>query len=534
MSKVCPQCERAFADMDYCPEHGLALVFRVAKPDSPASVAATPGDSVGVAGPAPTGTGNDPTPDTVSAAPINDGDAVKDRFARFLQASGVRLADHAAQTATNPATPAEPVAGNTETLLLPENLRRDGWRATDKPRSLGGLTRWPVARTTARGQHEKAWFHRFGAGALTPEALYRRLEAQSVPHLCALLAHGTMDVAGTRNDFELVAHVQPGSMELTRWLQGTTPSETRALQMLPAVVSLLESLAEGGVRPLLLEPELLVRGSDGALTLTTSAALHAVDDASAAHPEFARSTLLPRGWTAPEIADEQESSANAAVFSLGQLLAMCLWGQPCSLAAVHSGQVSFNSIADARLARIMMGCLWPKPAERWTLRMVADALAQTDVTRLPEAPAWSALARGAGSTAFSLAGKQYWRLDELLQAAIQPDHWQEATTRIEALLAWMETTTWVGQVPMFRDALANGRSADWVLVRLRRTIDPQSPLSWRNLALDDEHAEASLIALAQRALRDGGRSDAALLQALFECDLREAFTPEEGKPDSLH
>jgi hypothetical protein len=284
-------------------------------------------------------------------------------------------------------------------------------------------------------------------------------------------------------------------------------------------------LAKAGVRPLLLEPETLARSTDGALWLTSAAMLESADAASDYHPEFTRNSLLPRGWSAPELAEEFMSSRNAVVFSLGQMLATCLHGHPYTLAELRSGAVRFRGIVDARLARIMMGCLWPRATERWTLTDVSRAMSTDDMRNLPATPPWGSLAPGALSDAFGLAGCSYWRLEDLLDAMAQPTHWHEASSRIGELLQWAEGTAWAGQAGLIRDALGRGHSVDWALVKLRSTVNPASPPTWRELDLSEDQAEASLVALAQRALQVDGQVSAAALSNLFDADLRGAFIP---------
>jgi hypothetical protein len=141
---------------------------------------------------------------------------------------------------------------------------------------------------------------------------------------------------------------------------------------------------------------------------------------------------------------------------------------------------------------------------------------------MPEVAPWASLAPGASSSAFAFAGSSYWRLEDLLTAATQPPHWSEAISRIEALLGWAESTAWAGKAKLMKEALADGRSADWVLVALSRIVNPSAPLTWRALDLSDAEAERSLKGLAQRALT-GTETDVDVMQAFFDADLRDAF-----------
>ncbi|MCB1628673.1 MAG: hypothetical protein KDI48_13190, partial [Xanthomonadales bacterium] len=364
----------------------------------------------------------------------------------------------------------------------------------------------------------------FHQGALSAVEVYQSLLVDPPEQMVRLLGHGTLDLVGSRADYELVAPPPAGFMAFSQWLADTPASEARALQALPGLIDLLQALAQKDLRPLVLEPDALVRSEQGELCLTTGAALAGVGSHASFHPEFARSSLLPRDWGAPELTDELMCSGNAAVYSVGQLLASCLWGRPCSLAELKTGALRFCAIASERLARVLMGCLWPRPVERWTLADLLRAHADDQATDLPAAPPWGSLAPGAASEAFALAGAMYWRLEDLLDGAVRPEHWSEAVARINEILEWSQSTAWAGQARLLDDALRHGRSADWALVKLRRTVCPDAPPSWRSLDLSDEQAEASLVALAQRALQDPKSADAATLCDLLDSDLRAAFT----------
>jgi hypothetical protein len=307
-------------------------------------------------------------------------------------------------------------------------------------------------------------------------------------------------------------------------LADSKPAEPRAWHLLPLLVDLLRQLEAAGVRPLALEPFHLVLTDAGTLCLGTAAVLAEAATAAVYRPELERSPLLPPGWAAPELAQQNLASANAAVFSVGQLLATALWGQPCSPADVQTGTVPFQAIGDGRLARVLMGCLWPRPLERWTLAQLVQAATASAAESMPDTPPWDALVPGAATTAFQFAGRAYWRIETLLADAVAPDRWAEATARLAAILDWAEGTAWLGQVKLLRAALAHGRSPDWALVALTRAVRPEAPLTWRGLDLADAEAANSLVGLAQRALRHGD-AEAATLGALFAADLRGAWTP---------
>ncbi len=527
MSMACPQCGKAFSGMDYCPEHGLELVRQAADPPM------LPSAQSNVTTPAPTAVSAEPNVEVATAAETEKeaqkAVARQAKLARFLQRNNVRIADAETPpepTATSSAKPvmAAVTEGGESASPLPPELRAQGWQVSGKQRIGMPMTIWPVEQQVDGEIRGGAEFHRFHNQALTPVHIYKRLQKTLVPRLLRVLGQGTADVLGSNADYEVIASASESVTPLTQWLVTSTASESRAMQLLPALNALLEGLAKGGVRPLVLEPEMLVRNAQGEVWLATAAALEDVREAARAHPEYARSPLLSKRWAAPETTEQTMLKGNAVVFSVGQLLATCVWEQPCQLAELRTGAVNFRGIANAQLARVLMGCLWPHAAERWSVADLARACAPHESEPLPAAPPWNMLAPGAAAEAFGLAGASYWRLEELLKAAALPDHWQEAISRLEALLTWAEGTAWAGQARLLRAELADGHSADWVLIRLRRLVSPDAPLIWRGVDLSDEQAETSLIALAQQALCGEGQADATKLRELFEADLRGAFT----------
>lgn len=412
---------------------------------------------------------------------------------------------------------------------MPESVLEKGWRITGPVQSNEALDRWSVEGSAESGP-VTGHFHRFlRPGALTSDAIYRRLEKNTTLGLAQVWAHGTVDLNGARADYELVS-LPKAAVGLNQWLADSTSSERRAWHLFPMLVELLQRLEEAGVRPLSFDPGQLVLAGDDELWLATAAALTEVADNPVYRPEFQRSALLPHGWAVPELTLTQEAmaNANAPLFSLGQVLALAVWGQSCSLAELSTGAVPFRSLTDMRLARVLMGCLWPHSSGRWTLEDLLRAVSSASADALPATPPWESLAPGASSTAFGFAGASFWRLEDLLATAVQPSHWNEAIARFDAMLDWAEGTAWVGQVGLLRKALEAGRSPDWVLIALNRAVRPDAPLTWRALDLSDDEAARSLAALAQRVLH-GGEADAKAMSQLFQADLRGAFRPTPPK-----
>lgn len=501
MNRICPQCMKAFDGQDYCTEHGLALVI----PE------------------------NEALPEQRLQIP-NALDSASDNRASRLADCMARIGQRPFDQGDSPSAPGDsPPSPGLAPAVVPTTLMQQGWRVVGLPIEVGGMTAWQVDRDGVDGRREHAAFHRFKMAPLTSVEVLQRLAARTSPCMVRLLDHGTVDVLDSRAGFELVAQPPDGSVGLGQWFHETQPSEERAVDLLKSITSMLTRLAEEGVRPLVLEPNHLVRTPDGEVWLMTVAALDAMDAPPSVHPEFERSPLLPRGWTAPEMLDACSSRQNSVMFSLGQLVAYGLWGQACTIAELQRGSVNFRRIADASLARVLMGCLWPRPEERWTLADVSRALEADGTRGVPDAPPWGSLSPGASSTAFIFGGASYWRLEDLLQATCHERHWREATERIEDILTWAMDTVYASRARSLSQALTHGRSKDWVLIRFLREATPETLLTWRGLDLSDEQAQSSLIGLANRALQEGGQAEAIALHDLFMSDLRGAFRLDRDK-----
>lgn len=516
---TCPKCGVSFRDEDYCPRDGTRLVQPVVAGRHEVQL-----DSV------ETDSGTPATTQDRNAAEEGAEEDRQSKLARFFEKFKLRsVADKAGlgsdmaqttrQTFPEPSSP------------LPDPVAEKGWRIAGQVHSRASLDHWPLERSTDGGATVAGHFHRFRTGALTTDAIYHRLEGRTTSGLARVWAHGTTDVHGARADYELVSLPNIG-VGLDKWLIEGASSELRAWNLLLALVRMLRNLEQAGVRPMVLEPSQLLLADDGELWLASAGALAESSRSDGFHPEFARSALLPRDWTAPELTHQNMLSANAALFSLGQVLAQATWGQTCSTSELQSGAVSFQSLTNPRLARVLMGCLWPRHStERWTYADLFRAVECESVDAMPDCAPWASLTPGASSTSFSLFGASFWRLEDLLTSAAKPPHWREATSRIEAILEWAESTSWVGQAKLMRQALALGRSADWVLVALTRVVRPDAPMTWRELDLSDAEAAQSLAALGQRVLHSRDSTDVTAISELFKADLRGAFEYTRQTPD---
>lgn len=408
---------------------------------------------------------------------------------------------------------------------MPPEVAAQGWTVSGPVESHAAWDRWPLVCTPADGKTMQGQLLRYRTGSLTSPATYQALQDRPLGAVGTIHAHGTTDLAGARFDYE-VTHLPAGGQPLSVWLSQTTPGEARAHYLAPLLARLLTQLAERHLQPWVLYPELLWLHEDR-LSLNSIGAVRDLSDGPSTQLHYSAalhdSALLKRPFAAPELLESGVSAASSPLFSVGQILSVALWGTERTLAEIGSGALPFALIQDPRLSRWLMGCLWPRPDGRWQLADFQAALTQP-LEQLAALPAWASLMPGAATRAFRFAGQQFWRAEDLLHAAMRPAYWLEATEGIERLLHWLEQTAWAGQAALLRKELHQGKSVDWVLIRLIRTVVPDAPLTWRGHDFSDAQAEASLVALAQAALA-GGATALQEVEALFTADLRGAFVP---------
>jgi len=510
MKKVCPTCQQSFDNEEFCPTHFTQLVAPPAPahepPVDPEAASATESSSH----------------DNKDNAEGNEEGLLKKLKKRF----GEGFKKNPGKNAQPDSQAAAPKATDPFSIELPPEVREKGWSVTGTPVTLRGIDVWPVQRTngeaTTPGQLVV-----YASGVLTGAETYKR-QMDLPPSQCRahLHAFGTLDRGHkVRSAFELLT--LPGEWKsLTSWLADSPASEERSLSLLPGLRDLVNDWHEHGIFPMGLDPSMVQRNAQGQLRVVRFGAQWiASSDSSAAvyRPELAHSGLLPSPWAAPEVKSRLVVAPQSAAFSVGQILAAALFGQPPSLHDVQSGLVPFHTIQDPQLARLLMGCLWPHADGRWTFAQLLQAQSASSVEQMPEAPAWSRLMPGAADNAFDLGGESFYRVEDAVVRANQPAHWEEAVQRMDALLLWATGTAWKGVAEGLRNELTTGaRTADWVLVRLTRQVRPDLPLTWRGLDFSDTHAQASLANLAQQALTSD-TPDFSLLQQLVRADLRGAF-----------
>lgn len=509
MKKVCPICQQSFDNEEFCPTHFTQLV-------APA---------------APEKAEEQETSSATESPSESKQDGSKDQQDGLLKGLQKRVFGSFKKKADKNAQPESQAAASKAedpiTIALPPEVREKGWSVTGAPVSLRGIDVWPVQCTseevTTPGQLVV-----YASGVLTDVQTYHRQMDLPPSHFRAHLhAFGTLDRGHkVRSAFELLT--LPGEWKtLGAWLADSPAGEERALSLLFGFREMVNDWHEHSIFPMGLDPSMVQRNAKGQLRLVRFGAqwIASADSSAAVYrPELAHSGLLPSPWAAPEVKGRLVVAPQSAAFSVAQILAAALFGQPPSLHDVQSGLVPFHSIQDPLLARLLMGCLWPHADGRWTFSQLFQALSATSIEQMPEAPAWSRLMPGAAETAFDLGGESCYRLEDAVARANQPAHWEEAVQRMDALLLWATGTAWKGVAEGLRNELTTGaRTGDWVLMRLTRQVRPDLPLTWRGLDFSDTHAQASLTNLAQQALTSE-TPDFSLLQQLVRADLRGAFT----------
>jgi uncharacterized Zn finger protein (UPF0148 family) len=501
---VCPTCGQSFFSEDFCPVHGERLVIPKKSSSSELILDENPLHP------------HEPFGNSSDEASVETNKEPNSKLSDFMSRMKLR---HIKKDESISAVRTE-----SDVTLLPDDLLEMGWKIVGPVSSVGGNDTWPVELETNKGT-ETGIYRRFRTGSLTQPSTYERIMDVSSPFMPKIKAHGTVDMGGARTDFEVVSNLQKGTI-LTKWFAESKPSEERAQYLLRPLSRLLSELRNEGLQPIVLEDSMILLADDGQLTLISAGTIaeSQTDDESIVQyrPEFIRSALLPQNCTAPEVVQQCVLSCNAGVFSVGQLLAQAVWGQAMTHNELQTGAVPFNTLVDKRLSNILKGCLWPKSKGRWT-HIELDQATDSTLDICPAVNAWASLVPGASSTAFSFAGESYWRLEDLLHIAVQPQNWDEAIIQIEDILKWAQSTSWAGQSKMLLEALASGKSTDFVLIKLARVVNPGAPINWRELDLTDTEAQKSLAALAQRVLK-GSTDEIPTMQALFEKDLRGAFT----------
>lgn len=273
--------------------------------------------------------------------------------------------------------------------------------------------------------------------------------------------------------------------------------------------------------PMTLSPDDLLVKKDKQglrLSLVHMGALMAANDV-ALHRRELNHSLLSAPYIAPEISEKRILTANAAVFSVGQIVWLAATGTTVDHADIREGRVTFSAINDAFLARLLMGCMHPESAQRFTLKELKQLFENRSVDRKWPEVSWERVGSH-NAEAFQFNGNYYYRYEALTEALIAHDTWDQALAILPKAMDWIaEYTPYASVVAQL---ITEDRSPDWKLMRLCYTLKPDLPKQWRNLSLSNQNAEDSLHRLAQLAL-EGNDEDNKLVDQLFKADLRSVF-----------
>ena len=138
-------------------------------------------------------------------------------------------------------------------------------------------------------------------------------------------------------------------------------------------------------------------------------------------------------------------------------------------------------------------------------------------------PNWANRRRDSqAGSGFEFESLTYHRLEDVILTMMKPDVWDQSLASIERLLLWMETSTYASRAAKIRTELTQGMSADVVLIRLCKSLHPQSPLTWREFELDDRRIEITLRSLAHDVINEDGQAEKRI-EELFAADLSQVF-----------
>ena len=518
MTKFCSVCGStvAYADSeDICMLHGTTLE---SPPISPA-----PGMDQDERNPTPEecNTINDGTPDEVDAAASSGapvGEAVAsssaDTPSRAVPPHRKNRSNREPETHTESPSFWDKVGnifGNKSDPVLPPELT-SRFKVTGPMTSQAYTEVWPV---TPASSGQKAFFLRHKVAPVTSEEVYDQILQASLEVGYGLVAHGVMEVGGVHYKYELVQYQRAGE-SFSSWLSdpNAQPGEGRAKWLINALCREYGRWQAIGVQPLYLHPNTLAVSADG-ICLTDFSCMHTTPIEISFNDKFG--LLAPRlaPYTAPELLDKREIGPGSVVFSIGQLGWHGMLGAPLEYSALRNASaIPFQGITDNRLARQLMGALFPDPEGRWSLDELIAGSAKL--------PPWSRLHADSATTSFAVNGEHYWRAEEALDAAVR--QWDETCAEMDSLLQWLGTTRHAHLArAMQAERRLSHQTADWVLIRLQQAIRPHAPLLWRHYCLDD--FDKTITALGQLALATGAEASAARtdVQRLIAANLRGAI-----------
>ena len=406
-----------------------------------------------------------------------------------------------------PARRSEPASDQpTRSFILPPELQ--GW-TPEEPLSEIKTTDGTVLRVLDR-QGICGVYKRYAIGSLTSGESYDCLRQSQAPSLARLVAHGQFH--GT--DFELFA-CDTNAVPFNEWIQRNV-NESAAVWFIRQCVDILGPLARDRIAPLWLEPTSFVLSRD-ALILVDYGKLMQVRSTGSGF--LATLPASRTEYAAAEIFKTKVWYANSPLYSVGAIAMQIVSGHAPTHQATESGDLDFLVIQDDALRYAIQGLLYPDPARRWQL---TDLVKWTEGVPV-DLPDWSRLRPGAARSAFVLHGRNFYLPSDLAEPLLQ--NLDLSAERLDEVLDWLNDN------PAMREVSneivihrRQGRSSDWLLLRLAHRLNPACPRIWRGISLDDAVVERNLFELGRRAM-NGDPDARALIDHLQKAELRGVYVP---------
>lgn len=500
----CARCGTNYADewLEFCPDDGSPLTAgaeELLKDNDPAPGASDAGvaDNTSPTGEAEAASHVHQEEDPVPIADPDTG-AVGSRglFDRVAEMFGAR-------STHRDASPLDP----TLTSQLP------GWSVVegDEVRTVDG-----ALLRVADGRGRFAFYKRYALGSLTSSECYGELQDRNCSGLARLIAHGQHSAHGYGRrqvqDYELLER-QGETVPFDEWLRGNL-GEASALWFVRQASQILDALQSRRLFPLWLEPTSFMICTDRLVLFDFGKLMrpHSGDSGHLVTLPASRSA-----YSAAEVFKTQTWHANSAVYSLGVIAMQLIRGDAPIHQATEVGDVEFRSIRNDALRTAMRGLLFPEAQGRWRI----DDLMRWARGESVETPDWSRLRPGASRTAFMLHGRSFHLPSELAEPILQD--LDLGSERLDELLSWLDgnpaTREIANEIKLCR---RQGRSNDWLLMRLAHRLDPTGPRIWRGISLADDVVQTNLFELGRRAVAGDERAR-ELVDRLERVDLREIY-----------
>ena len=494
---MCPTCGEAFSDEEYCPVHGARL-----RAMSSATATATAASDASAASRTPThaqplerleGSADEPSAQSTAGSVVTKHPgrpSLTSRLAGLLRGTTEAAPNlGAAQRATG----------------LPPELK--GWALAmpvTENRSLDGLSQQVVD-----ADQRRALYKCYSTGSLTSNNAYAQLKHLQCTGLAPLFAHGLFN----GKDFDLIAH-DVAAKPFNEWVQCNL-GEAAAVWFIRQCAEILTSLASVQLAPLWLEPSSFVV-SASALKLIDYGKLMQVHAGGSGF--LATLPASQTEYAGAEIFKTKHWHPNSPLYSVGAVAMQLAAGHAPTHQVTECGDIDLRVIRDDGLRSAIQGLLYPDPERRW---QIADLVKWTQGSPV-DLPDWSRLRPGAASSAFVLHGRNIHLPSDLAEPLLQD--LDLSAERLDEVIDWLNDNPAMREVS---NEIAihrrQGRSTDWLLMRLAHRLNSACPRVWRGVSLDDADVERNLFELGRRAM-NGDVEAKALIDRLQEVRLDGVYT----------